>query len=299
LAETNSQQDERKKRAAKLKAIEITTNRIVNDTLAGQYHSSFKGHGIEFDQVRLYSPGDDIRSIDWNVTARAQEAYVRQYHEERELSVMLMVDCSASGQFGTRSQKKVELAAELSALLAFSAIRNNDKVGLILFTDKVEKIIHPKKGKKHVLRVVNDILSFNPEGRKTDIGAALTYLSKLKIRRSVVFLISDLLDTGYEDGLKVVSRKHDLVSLLVRDRAEDELPDVGLVPIEDTERNQVAWVDTSDPAVRREYEKSRLEFKNSTVNLFRRHKVELVRVTCGKDYVPTLVAFFRRRSRKI
>jgi uncharacterized protein (DUF58 family) len=294
----NPAQDERQSRARKLRAIEITTNRVVNETLAGQYHSVFKGRGIEFDQVRPYTPGDDVRSIDWNVTARSNDAYVRQYHEERELSVMLLVDSSASGVFGTRSQTKTELAAELSALLAFSAIRNNDKVGLILFTDRVEKVILPKKGRKHVLRVVNEILSFNPEGRGTDITSALTYLSRLKIHRSVVFLISDMYDDRFEDGLRVVGRKHDLVGLMVRDPAEGELPRLGLVPIEDPESGQIDWLDTDDPAVRRDYEQSRVQFDAGLVQRFRSRKIELIRILCGEDYVPKLVAFFRRRARR-
>lgn len=289
-------QQERQERARTLRAIEITTRRVANETLAGQYHSVFKGRGIEFDQVRLYTPGDDVRTIDWNVTARANEAYVRQYHEERELSVMLLVDCSASGAFGTRLRSKNELAAELSALLAFSAIRNNDKVGLILFTDRVEKVLLPKKGRKHVLRVVNEILSFNPEGRGTDIGAALSYLSRLKIRRSVVFLISDMYDTDFEEGLRVVGRKHDLVGLMVRDPAEAELPRLGLVPAEDPESGEVEWLDTEDPAVRREYERARSDFDTRLTQQFRSHKIELIRILCGEDYIPKLVAFFRRRA---
>ncbi len=298
MSDSITQEEQRRKRAAKLRAIEITTNRVVNDTLAGQYHSVFKGHGIEFDQVRQYDPGDDVRAIDWNVTARSHEVYVRQYHEERELTVMLMVDCSASGLFGTRDQMKVELAAELSALLAFSAIRNNDKVGLILFTDRVEKIILPKKGRKHVLRVVNDILSHQPQGKGTDISEALTYLSRLKIRRSVVFLISDFLASDFEDGLRIVGRKHDLVGLWVGDRAESALPKLGLVPMQDPESGRIDWVDTGDAAVRREFKQSYDAFQEELDRRFKRHKIELVRVQCGEDYTPKLVAFFRRRAKK-
>ncbi len=296
MSERAAKQDERRKRAAKLRAIEITTNRVVNDTLAGQYHSVFKGRGIEFDQVRPYSPGDDVRTIDWNVTARARDAYVRQYHEERELTVMLLVDGSASGRFGTRGQSKLELAAELSALLAFSAIRNSDKVGLILFTDRVEKVILPKKGRKHVLRVVDDILSYEPEHRGTDLNAALMYLSKLKLRRSVVFVISDFMAQGFEEGLRVVRRKHDLVGILVRDRAEEHLPDVGLMPVEDPETGRVVWLDTSDARTRRMFEESWRAFDEEFQHMTRRHKMEMIRVTCGEDYIPMLVAFFRRRA---
>lgn len=291
-------EDERRKRAARLRTIEITTNRVVNDTLAGQYQSVFKGRGLEFDQVRPYTPGDDVRSIDWNVTARAQETYVRQYHEERELTVMLLVDCSASGQFGTARRIKVDLAAELSALLAFSAIRNNDKVGLILFTDRVEKVILPKKGRKHVLRVVDEILSFNPEGRGTDVGGALMYLSRLRIRRSVVFMISDFLAEDFEEPLRVVRRKHDLVGFRVYDSAEMHLPELGLVPMEDPETGDVQWVDSSDPAVRRYMEDGYREFDEKLSFTFLKHRVELIKLPCGEDYVPKLVAFFRRRAKR-
>ena len=296
MPDNGSRQDERRRRAERLKAIEITTRRIVNESLAGQYQSVFKGRGLEFDQVRLYSPGDDVRTIDWNVTARAKDAYVRQYHEERELTVMLLVDCSASGRFGTKEQLKVDLAAELCALLAFSAIRNNDKVGLLLFTDRVEKIILPKKGRKHVLRVVNEILSFEPEGRGTDIARALVYLSRLKIRRSVVFLISDFLTEPFDDSLRIVARKHDLVGFRIEDRAERELPALGLVPMEDPESGRVDWVDTDDPAVRRYFQETRTAHEERLDGSFRRHKVELVRLDCGEDYAPRLAAFFRRRA---
>jgi len=296
--ESEADAQERRRRAARLRAIEITTNRVVDETLAGQYHSVFKGRGLEFDRVRLYTPGDDVRAIDWNVTARAREPYIRQYHEERELSVMLLVDGSASGLFGTRGDQKREQMAELSALLAFSAIRNNDKVGLMLFTDKVETLILPKKGRKHVLRVVNDILEYRPEGQGTRIGEALTYLSRLRLHRSVVFLISDFLDQGFEDALRIVARRHDLVGFEVGDPAERELPALGLVPMEDPETGIVQWVDTSDPAVRREFEKSRGEHDRNLEHLFRRHRVELVRMNCGEDYIPRLVAFFRRRAKR-
>ncbi|RJO63611.1 MAG: DUF58 domain-containing protein [Myxococcales bacterium] len=298
MAEPWRDDEERRRRAARLKAIEITTRRVVSETLAGQYHSVFKGRGLEFDQVRPYMAGDDVRAIDWNVTARAQTPYVRQYHEERELTVMLMVDCSASGQFGTRAQSKVELAAELSALLAFSAIRNNDKVGLLLFTDRVEKVILPKKGRRHVLRVVNDILSFNPEGRGTNLQAALTYLSRLKIHRAVVFLISDFLDAGFDDGLRVIGRKHDLAGFRVVDPAETRLPDLGLVPMENPETGAVEWVDTSDAAVRRHFEETWSRHEQTLTRLFRKHNLELAPVACGEDYVPRLVAFFRRRAKR-
>jgi len=282
----------------KIRRIEIVTRRAATDTLAGQYHSVFKGRGIEFDQVRPYTIGDDIRSIDWNVTARQGAPFIKQYQEERELTAMLMVDLSASGLFGTDSLRKIELAAELSALLAFSAIQNNDKVGLILFTDKVERVILPQKGRKHVLRVISEILTYRPEGRGTDINEALTYLSRLKITSSIVFLISDFISPDYSTGLKIVSRKHDLVGLLVRDPKEATLPDVGLVPLEDLESGQVVWVDTSDKAVRRYHEEYWRKLEEERRRLLGKLKVELVEMECGQDYVPKLAAFFRRRAKR-
>lgn len=293
-----AQREETRRRVSMLRSIELNTRRVVNDVLAGQYHSVFKGRGIEFDQVRLYTPGDDIRSIDWNVTARAKEPYVRQYHEERELTVMLLVDGSASLDFGTRGRTKRELAAELAALLAFSAIRNNDKVGLLLFTDKVEQIILPKKGRKHVLRVVDEILTHTPQGRATDLQAALTYLSHLKIRRSVVFVISDFLETNFEEGLRIVGRRHDLVGFAVGDPAEAELPAFGDGLLLDPESGERIWADFIDPPTRRAYAKAYAEHVAELESLFRRHRLELLRLGTDKDYVASLVAFFRRRARK-
>ncbi len=291
-----SDRAERSEVLKKIRRIEIVTRRAAADTLAGQYHSVFKGRGIEFDQVRPYTVGDDIRSIDWNVTARHGSPFIKQYQEERELTVMLLVDLSASGLFGTRSSRKIELAAELSALLAFSAIQNNDKVGLLLFTDRVERVILPQKGRKHVLRVISEILSYTPQRRGTDINEALTYLSRLRLNGAIVFLISDFISPDYSQGLKVVSRKHDLVGLLVRDEKEAVLPDVGLAPLEDLESGETVWVDTSDRNTRRYHEEYWRKMDAERRMLLGRLKVEHVELSCGDDYVPRLAAFFRRRA---
>lgn len=291
------EEEERRKRAEKTKTIELATRRIVNDNLAGQYHSVFKGRGIEFDQVRPYSPGDDVRAIDWNVTARALQPFVRQYHEERELTLLLAVDCSFSGYFGTRVQTKREQIAELSALFAFSAIRNHDKVGLLLFTDHVEKVILPRKGRKHVLRVIDEILSYEPRGRKTDLKETLAYVSRLKLRRSIVVLLSDFLDRGFEDDLRTVARKHDLIGVWVSDPAEESLPELGLLKAFDPESGETYWIDTLDPEVRRSYKKHRTSFEESLVQTFRKNRLDLLRIRSGEDYVPKINAFFSRRVR--
>src|SRR5437867_4426795 len=246
----------------KVRQIEIRTNREVTDVLGGQYHSVFKGRGMEFEEVREYLPGDEVRSIDWNVTARFGHPYIKKFREERELTVMLVVDVSASGQFGSVRQTKNELAAELAAVLAFSAIRNNDKVGVILFTDRIEKYIAPNKGRRHVLRVIREILAFEPVGRETNLKLALDYLNHVQRRRAVSFLLSDFQDEGFLKQLRVAGKRHDLVALHVRDPREEELPAVGLVELRDAETGQRAVVDTFDRAVREAFAskaKARLE----------------------------------------
>ena len=235
----------------KVKKIEITTNRLVNDVLAGEYHSVFRGSGMEFAEVREYQPGDDIRTIDWNVTARMGVPYVKKYTEERELTVMLLVDASASLETGTQESLKGEIAAEICALLAFSAIKNNDRVGLIIFTDTIEKYLPPKKGKKHVLRVIRELIYFKPQKVKTDIACALDYLSKVQRRKCVAFLVSDFMSEEYEKSLTVSNQKHDLITITITDPREVELPPVGFVELEDAETGETIVVDTSDEQVRR------------------------------------------------
>ena len=291
--------EERRELLKNIRRIEIATNRVVNESLAGAYSSVFKGRGMEFDRVRPYEPGDDIRQIDWNVTARAGSPYVKQFHEERELTVMILVDQSQSQSFGTRKQQKRQLAAELAAMFAFSAIRNNDKVGLMLFTDEVERLIVPQKGRRHVLRVIQEILSFEPKREGTNLNAALEYLGRLNLRRSVVVLLSDFLSPDFEQNLRRVNRKHDLVALSLRDRMEETLPDVGLVPLRDAETGEVAWVDTTSVRVRKQWAAWWKERDERLDRMFRLAKVDRVPIECGEDYIPRIVSFFRRRAKRV
>ena len=281
----------------KIRRIELRTSRIVDEMLAGQYHSIFKGRGIEFEEVRPYQIGDDIRAIDWNVTARAGEPFIKLFREERELSVVLLVDLSASQSLGTNQQTKRELVAELSALLAFAAIRNNDRVGLTLFTDGIEKYIPPNKGKRHGLRLIREILFTQPMGRGTDLKAALEHLGRSAKRRSVVFIVSDFIAEGYERALRVATQKHDVIPIVVSDRREQTMPNVGLIRLQDAETGNTTLLDTASRRNREVYEelaRTRIESRN---NVFRRLKTEPVHVTTGEDVVEPLVEFFRRRER--
>ncbi len=286
----------RKELIRRIRRIEIATGRVVEETLAGQYHSAFKGRGMEFDRVRPYEAGDDIRDIDWNVTARAGETYVKQYQEERELTVLLAVDVSRSMQFGTHPRSKRQLAAELAALMAFSAIWNNDKVGLVLFTDRVEKLIVPKKGRKHALRVVSDVLKHEPVFPGSDLERALKFIAGLRIRRSVVFLVSDFAGQVPEKALSLVQRRHDLVPVVVRDRAETRVENWGLTPLRDLETGQVVWADTSSREVREALEKARNDYETRLEQAFKKVKAFPVQVACDEEYTSKLAAFFRRRA---
>lgn len=285
--------------AKKIRLIEITTSRAANDLLAGEYHSVFKGRGMEFDEVREYAPGDEIRTIDWNVTARMGRPFVKRFVEERELTVLLAVDVSPSGAFGTRSQFKNETAAELCALLAFSAIKNNDKVGLLAFTDGVEKFVPPKKGATHVLRLVGELLRLEPEGSGTDIASALDYLGRVAHRRAIVFLVSDFLAGNYEKPLRVVARRHDLVALSLIDQRERAMPRVGLIELQDAETGEVFVFDTDSAEGRERYEaivRDRIEARRK---LFRATGVDEIEVVPGEDYVRDLMTFFKRRERRL
>lgn len=286
----------------KVRQIEIRTNREVTDVLGGQYHSVFKGHGMEFEEVREYLPGDEVRSIDWNVTARFGHPYIKKFKEERELTVMLIVDVSASGQFGSVRQTKNELAAELAAVLAFSAIRNNDKVGLIMFTDQIEKYVPPKKGRRHVLRVIREILAFQPKGRGTNLKAALDYLNHVQSRRAVTFVLSDFQVQDEETvrkKLRVASKRHDVVALSLRDPREEELPAVGLVELRDAETDEWVLVDTFDRNVREQFAaKSRLRLE-ALRRLLRSASVDHVEIRCETDYMLPLIKFFKMRERRI
>ena len=283
----------------KVKHIEIRTGRLVNAAMGGEYHSVFKGQGMEFDEVRAYQYGDDMRSIDWNVSARQGHLYVKRYVEERELTVMLMVDLSGSKDFGTVHRMKNELAAEVAALLAFSAIQNNDRVGALIFTDVVEKYIPPKKGRKHVLRVVRELLAYESIHRKTSIETAVKYLNNVLTKKSVVFLISDFFDQGYEKSLRVANQRHDLVALPVRDPREAELPNVGIIQMLDPESGETVWVDTSLRQVRERYRKMAADSAEARNRIFRRNRIEFVDIYTHQLYDVPLVKFFRERAKRL
>ena len=283
----------------KVRQIEIRTNREVTDVLGGQYHSVFKGRGMEFEEVREYMPGDEVRSIDWNVTARFGHPFIKKFKEERELTVMLVVDVSASGQFGSGSQSKNELAAELGAVLAFSAIRNNDKVGVILFTDRIEKYVAPKKGRRHVLRVVREILAFQPTGTGTNLTKALDYLNRVQPKRAVTFVLSDFQDTGFEKKLRLAGRRHDVIALSLRDPREAELPAVGLVELRDAETGAQAVVDTFDPQVRATFAARASARLVWLQGVFRSASVDQIEIRTDIDYMRSLVKFFRMRERRV
>ena len=283
----------------KLKKIEIYTSRLANDQLAGSYHSVFKGRGMAFSEVRQYQAGDDVRFIDWNVSARMNDAYVKIFTEEREMTVMLLVDLSASERFGSVEKPKIETVAEVAALLAFSAIKNNDRVGLILFTDRIERFVPPKKGRSHVMRVVTEILNASPEGEGTDLAVALDLLGGIGKRRTVAFLISDFIAERYEKPLKVVSAKHDLIPIQIVDPRETELPDVGLALIEDLETGALVEVDTSDSDLRASYTREAQRQRASREHLFRRLQLDHVTVSTDRDFVRPLTELFRLRQRRL
>ena len=283
----------------KVRHIEIATRGLVNDIFSGEYHSVFKGRGMTFAEVREYQYGDDIRSIDWNVTARTGAPFVKVYEEERELTVVLVVDVSASGNFGTRERMKGELAVELSAVLAFSAIKNNDKIGLILFSDHVEKFVPPRKGRKHVLRVLRELLFHRPLSRGTDIGGALEYLSRVVPRRGVVFLVSDFMDKGFSRPLSVAGRRHDLIAVRLKDERERNLPPLGLMEMEDPETGERIVVNTADQEFRDAFER---RSRNDWAQLdrdFLRSQVDVIDIETGQPYVKPLMRFFRTRARRV
>jgi uncharacterized protein (DUF58 family) len=284
--------------AKKIRILQITTRKVVNDVLAGEYGSVFRGRGMEFDEVREYMPGDEIRTIDWNVTARTGTPYVKRFVEERELTVIFVVDLSASGEFGSVSKLKNEVAAEFCSLLAFSAVKNNDKVGLIVFTDQIEMYIPPKKGTQHVLRVIRELLNFKPRQASTDIEGALDFLGKVIKKRSVVFLVSDFQAEGFEKPMRVIGKRHDLVAVTVVDPREVSLPDVGLIELEDAETGEIVLLDTGSAGIRKKYERLGREQSDRFRNLFSSMGVDQIEVMTDRDYVPNLVRFFRTRERR-
>lgn len=288
----------------KLRRIEIHTARLANEQLAGSYHSVFKGRGLAFDEVRAYQPGDDVRFIDWNVTARTGDPYVKVFREEREMTVLLLVDASASQRFGTRVAKKSDVVAELSAVIAFSAIKNNDRVGLVLFTDEVERVVPPKKGPKHVMRVVAETLGFQPQGRGTDLARALDVAGGISRRRAAIFVISDFLsggsyDQGYEHSLRIAAARHDLVPIVIGDPREDELVDVGIAYVEDLETGELVAVDTSSRSVREAYRREVIRQRNQRDALFKRLGLDSIAISTATPYMKPLGEFFRRRAARM
>lgn len=285
----------------KVRKIEIKTRKLSHQIFAGEYHSAFKGRGMAFSEVREYQYGDDVRNMDWNVTARLRAPYVKVFEEERELTVMLMIDVSGSRLFGTTVETKRDLMAEIAAVISFSASINNDKVGAMLFSEKVEKFIPPKKGRTHLLRIISEILEFEPESKGTDIGEALRFLTNALKRKSTVFLLSDMMDMNqdasprYEDALKIAVNRHDITAINVYDRVERELPDVGLVHIKDSETGEGMWVDTSSKKVRRNYREWTSRAYDSTRTLFNKYKVDNVSIATDQDYVKGLITLFKSR----
>ncbi|PID60511.1 MAG: DUF58 domain-containing protein [Ignavibacteriae bacterium] len=281
-----------------VRQIELKTRGVVNDVFSGEYHSVFKGRGMEFSEVREYQIGDDIRSIDWNVSARFGHPFVKIFEEERELTVMLLVDLSGSLLFGSVEKTKQQIAAELTAILAFSALKNNDKVGLILFTDSIEKFVPPKKGKSHILRIVREIVSFEPQGNKTNIKEALEYFNRSVKKRSIAFLISDFFDNEYEKILSIVSKKHDLINVMLEDPREIELSNSGLVRFRDPETNGIRYIDTTDKSVREYFDKKIAERKSYQNNLFRKNRVDTINIDTSSSYVRPLIDFFKLREKR-
>jgi len=282
-----------------IRRIQITTSRMVTDVFAGQYQSVFKGKGMEFEEVREYQPGDEIRSIDWNVTARMGNPYIKKFVEERELTVMLILDMSPSSFFGTRNQLKMRLAAEVCSVLALAAIKNNDKVGFIAFTDRIEKFIPARKGLRHVLRIISEALYSKPAGRKTDISAALEYLNKVTTRKTVTFVISDFYAPDFKKMLAVSNKRHDIVAITVTDPRELELADAGIVKLEDLESGQVFTVDTSDPVLRKRYAQDASQRQLNRQMLFRSINVDSIDVRTDVPYSKSLFRFFRARERRL
>jgi uncharacterized protein (DUF58 family) len=283
----------------KIRRLELRTRRLVESSFAGQYQSVFKGRGMNFEEVRPYSPGDEIRAIDWNVTARTGEPYIKKFTEEREMTVMILLDVSASGNFGSVKESKRELAAEVAAILAFSAIHNNDKVGLLLFSDRVELFIPPKKGRLHILRLIREMLFFRPKGLGTDLAGALEYLNKVVTRRAVLFVISDFLTGDFSRPLNVTARRHDVVALPIVDPAEEALPDVGVILLEDPETGEQVEVDTSRRAISSGYAQLAEKRSKELGSLFGSRGVDTVTLRTDRDYLPILRSFFDRRGRRL
>ena len=281
-----------------VRRLEIGTKGLVNEIFSGEYHTVFKGRGMEFAEVREYVPGDDIRLIDWNVSARTGSPFIKVFSEERELSMMLVVDMSRSGTFGTSYRMKDEVAIEICALLAFSAMKNNDKVGLLIFTDRVEKFIPPRKGRQHVLRVLREIVYHEPENKGTNMSSALEYLLRVIRRNSVVFILSDFMDDGFQKSLRVVSSKHDVIAIKVTDKLEIQLPDAGLISLVDAETGENVVVDTSDEKIRNSYSALRQAQQEGLEKMFTKINLDYINIKTGESYVEPLYKFFRKRAKR-
>ncbi|WP_397444692.1 DUF58 domain-containing protein [Polaribacter sp. R77954] len=281
----------------KVRKIEIKTKRLSNDIFGGEYHSSFKGRGMTFSEVRQYQFGDDVRGIDWNVTARYNEPYVKVFEEERELTMMLMVDVSGSELFGTTNQFKKDTVTEIAATLAFSATQNNDKVGLILFSDDIELFIPPKKGKSHVLRIIRELIEFKPKSKKTDIDVALKFLSSVLKKRAIVFMLSDFMDDDYEKSAKIAGSKHDLTGIRVYDKHDEEIPNLGMVPMLDAETGAVQLVNTASKTTRKNYKANALRLTDYYINTFRRSGAGTINTRVDESYVKKLLGYFKHKGR--
>jgi len=282
----------------KIQQIQIHTRRLVNEAFVGEYHSVFKGRGMEFDEVREYQPGDEIRTIDWNVTARMGRPFIKRYVEERELTVMLLVDVSASGNFGSIKHLKNEVATEICAILALSAIKNNDKVGMIMFTDKIEKFIPPKKGPKHVLRVIRELLCAQPTGKGTNISVALEYLNKITHRRTISFIVSDFIANDYAHAVRIANKRHDMIAITIVDPREQELPNVGFIELRDAESDEILLLDTADSLARREFGALNNRRRLEQTRLFRSMGVDEILINTNRHHVEPIVRFFRMREKR-
>jgi len=282
----------------RIRHLQVYSNKIAEELLAGEYHSVFKGHGLEFSELREYQYGDEPRSINWQITAKTGKPFVKRYIEERELTLFFIVDLSVSGRFGSTDRTKTETATELCALLSFSAIKNNDKVGLIIFTDKVEHIIPPGRGKRHVLRIINELLTFTPTGSGTDINCALDYFGHLHAKRSVAFLVSDFQDSGFENTAAVIAKQHDLIAVSITDPVERALPAMGMVTLHDPETGETSAIDTSSAKVRTKFEKATQERKRELSRMLSEHKIDEISISTDKDIVPELIHFFKTREKR-
>ena len=282
----------------KVRKIEIKTKGLSNHIFSGEYHTAFKGKGMAFSEVRGYQPGDDVRSIDWNVTARYNNPFVKVFEEEREMTVILLIDISGSSDFGTQTQLKREVATEIAAVLSFSSINNNDKIGVIFFSDKIEKFIPPKKGKSHILRIIRELITFKSESKKTNLEEALIYFNNVIKKRSVCFILSDFMDNNFDKSLKIARNKHDIIALRIHDEREEQLVDVGLMKVEDTETGNLKWVDTSNKTIRKEFRKNYLSFEKNIKQTLQNSAVDHIDIKTGKDYVKPLINFFKNRGRR-